>query len=263
MVEQVSVFLENSTGSLAELTRALGDAGIDMHALMVADTESFGVVRIICDTPRAARDILEGSGFSVTLDAGDRRRGSRPTGWPGRRARGARRAEKNVEYAYCFVEPSGHAAVDVLKVDDASAEDTLAGRGFQRPFAGRGLRSLTRRSRRASDAMLAASDPSSSSSSAAEKQRAVTRLRSAPSVWRTPSARRSVTTRPPSRAVCGRITRKRPSSSRATSSTMRTSPRKVVRDCAHQRALAGGTQSREERWRLARSRPRRTARRSA
>jgi hypothetical protein len=44
MVEQVSVFLENSSGRLAELTRALGDAGIDMHALMVADTESFGVV---------------------------------------------------------------------------------------------------------------------------------------------------------------------------------------------------------------------------
>ena len=51
MIEQLSVFLENTPGRLAELARALGDAGINMRALMVADTEEFGVVRIICDRP--------------------------------------------------------------------------------------------------------------------------------------------------------------------------------------------------------------------
>lgn len=130
MVEQLSVFLENSTGRLAELTRALGNAGIDMHALMVADTESFGVVRIIADTPRAARRILEDLGFSVSLtpviavEVPDR---------PGGLAdvlEALDRHGKNVEYAYCFVEPSGDAAVDVLKVDDVSAEATLVAEGF-------------------------------------------------------------------------------------------------------------------------------------
>jgi hypothetical protein len=131
MIDQVSVFLENSTGRLAELTRALGDAGIDMHALMVADTESFGVVRIICDTPRAARDILERLDFSVTLtpviavEVPDR---------PGGLAdvlEALGRADKNVEYAYCFVKPLGDAAVDVLKVDGVSAVDTLLAAGFR------------------------------------------------------------------------------------------------------------------------------------
>jgi hypothetical protein len=131
MVEQLSVFLENSTGRLAELTRALGDAGIDMHALMVADTESFGVVRIICDTPQAARRILEGLGFSVTLtpviavEVPDR---------PGGLAdvlESLGRADKNVEYAYCFVKPQGSSAVDVLKVDDASAVATLTAEGYR------------------------------------------------------------------------------------------------------------------------------------
>jgi hypothetical protein len=131
MVEQVSVFLENSTGRLAELTRTLGDAGIDMHALMVADTEDFGVVRIMCDTPQAARRTLEEHGFSVAVtpviavEVPDR---------PGGLAdvlEALERAEKNVEYAYCFVEPLGDAAVDVLKVDDASAEDTLRAEGFR------------------------------------------------------------------------------------------------------------------------------------
>ena len=124
------MFLENSTGRLAELTRALGDAGIDMHALMVADTESFGVVRIMCDTPRAARGLLEDLGFSVTLtpviavEVPDR---------PGGLAdvlEALGQADKNVEYAYCFVKPLGDAAVDVLKVDDASAEATLLAGGF-------------------------------------------------------------------------------------------------------------------------------------
>jgi len=130
MVEQVSVFLENSTGRLAELCRALGDAGIDMHALMVADTESFGVVRIICDTPKRAQEVLEGRGFSVALtpviavEVPDR---------PGGLAdvlEALGRDGKNVEYAYCFVEPSGDSAVDVLKVDDVSAEATLIAGGF-------------------------------------------------------------------------------------------------------------------------------------
>jgi len=130
MVEQLSVFLENSTGRLAELTRALGDAGINMHALMVADTESFGVVRIIVDTPQAARKVLEDLGFSVALtpviavEVPDR---------PGGLAdvlEALVRDGKNVEYAYCFVKPSGDAAVDVLKVDDPSAEATLISGGF-------------------------------------------------------------------------------------------------------------------------------------
>ena len=136
MVEQLSVFLENSTGRLAELTRSLGDAGIDMHALMVADTESFGVVRIICDTPRAARGILEELGFSVTLtpviavEVPDR---------PGGLAdvlEALGRANKNVEYAYCFVKPLGSSAVDVIKVDDASAVDALAAEGYSVLSAG-------------------------------------------------------------------------------------------------------------------------------
>lgn len=131
MVEQLSVFLENSAGRLAELTRALGDADIDMHALMVADTESFGVVRIICDTPRRARQILETLGFSVTLtpviavEIPDR---------PGGLAEvleALDRAHKNVEYAYCFVRPQGSSAVDVLKVDDPSAVDALIAEGYK------------------------------------------------------------------------------------------------------------------------------------
>lgn len=130
MVEQLSVFLENSAGRLAELARALGDAGINMRALMVADTEEFGVIRIICDHPRAAVRKLDDAGFGASLtpvlavEIPD---------LPGGLADvlEALNAEgMNVEYAYCFVEPSGEAAVDIFKVDSAGADAVLSAAGF-------------------------------------------------------------------------------------------------------------------------------------
>lgn len=130
MVEQVSVFLENTTGRLAELTRALGDAGINMRALMVADTTEFGVVRIICDTPKRAVKVLDDAGFGASLtevlavEVPDR---------PGGLADVLEALQTdgiNVEYAYCFVEPSGDAAIDILRVDEPDrARETLARAG--------------------------------------------------------------------------------------------------------------------------------------
>ncbi len=120
MVKQLTVFLENSPGRLAGLTRALGDAGVNMRALMVADTAEFGVVRIICDRPETAREALEAAGFSVSVahviavEVPDHPGGLADVleviGSVG----------ANVEYAYCFVEPGGSAAVDVFRVKDAA-----------------------------------------------------------------------------------------------------------------------------------------------
>lgn len=131
MVEQVSVFLENKAGRLAELTRVLGDAGINMRALMVADTTEFGVVRIICDTPRRAVQVLDDAGFGASLtevlavEVPDR---------PGGLAdvlEALQAASVNVEYAYCFVEPTGDAAIDILRVDEHErAREALAKAGI-------------------------------------------------------------------------------------------------------------------------------------
>lgn len=131
MIDQVSVFLENSSGRLAELTRVLGDAGIDMHALMVADTEAFGVVRIISDRPKAAQSLLEEHGFGVSLtpvtavEVPDRPGGLAEV----LEALGA--GGVNVEYAYCYVRPGADAAVDVFKVDGVNGDAVLKDAGFR------------------------------------------------------------------------------------------------------------------------------------
>ena len=64
-VEQISVFLENKSGRLAEVTRVLGEAGINIRALSLADTTDFGILRLICDNYDKAREVLKAKGFTV------------------------------------------------------------------------------------------------------------------------------------------------------------------------------------------------------
>jgi len=131
MIEQVSVFLENKSGRLAELTRVLGDADINMRALMVADTAEFGVVRLICDEPKRALQVLEDGGFGASITeviavAVPDRPGGLADVLETLGTQGL-----NVEYAYCFVEPTGDAAVDIFRVDDPTrARSALAAQGI-------------------------------------------------------------------------------------------------------------------------------------
>ena len=67
MISQLTVFLENEKGRLAAACRAVSDAGINMHALNLADTSDFGVVRMLTDTPEAAAEALRGQGYRATV----------------------------------------------------------------------------------------------------------------------------------------------------------------------------------------------------
>jgi hypothetical protein len=64
-VEQISVFLENKTGRLAEVTGILSEANVNIRALSVADTSDFGVLRLIVDDNAKAEKVLKENGFSV------------------------------------------------------------------------------------------------------------------------------------------------------------------------------------------------------
>ena len=65
-VQQISVFLENKSGSLAKVFRTLSDAGIQLITSTLADTADYGVCRILCDNPEKAYSVLSKEGFSVT-----------------------------------------------------------------------------------------------------------------------------------------------------------------------------------------------------
>lgn len=131
LIEQLSVFLQNEKGRLAQMCRLLGDAGLNMHALVVADTDEYGVARVICDRPHSARRVLESAGFAVSVtrvvavEVPDR---------PGGLAEVLECLDAdgiNVEYLYCFPRPDGAAAVDMLRVEDPDAAvGRLTGGGF-------------------------------------------------------------------------------------------------------------------------------------
>ncbi len=65
VVEQISIFLENKAGRLAEVTRALSEADISIRALSLADTSDFGILRIIVKDHEKAKNILKEKGFTT------------------------------------------------------------------------------------------------------------------------------------------------------------------------------------------------------
>ena len=66
MFRQISVFLENKRGKLAEVTGVLADNNIDMWAISIADTTNFGILRIIVDDPDKAVDVMRNAGYTVS-----------------------------------------------------------------------------------------------------------------------------------------------------------------------------------------------------
>ncbi len=66
-VKQISVFLENTTGRLAEVTKTIANAGINLRAISIADTADFGILRIIVDLPDEGMKVLKSTEFTAKL----------------------------------------------------------------------------------------------------------------------------------------------------------------------------------------------------
>ena len=66
-IQQISVFLENRAGQLAEITSLLAEHGIDLRAIHIAETTDYGVLRIIASRPQEAANILLSSGCILSM----------------------------------------------------------------------------------------------------------------------------------------------------------------------------------------------------
>lgn len=67
LIKQISVFVENKSGRLAEITKVIADANIDMRALSIADTTDFGILRVIVNKPDEAEKLLREAGMTVSV----------------------------------------------------------------------------------------------------------------------------------------------------------------------------------------------------
>ncbi|ACV68426.1 ACT domain-containing protein [Desulfohalobium retbaense] len=116
-VEQISIFLENRAGRLADVTRVLSESGVNIRALSLADTSDFGILRLIVTDHEKAKAALKEKGFTVgrtnvvAVEVDDQ---------PG----GLHKIldlltsnSINVEYMYAFVQQSGKNAVLIFRFD--------------------------------------------------------------------------------------------------------------------------------------------------
>ena len=132
-VKQISVFLENKPGVIGSMTEVLAKNNIDMRALSLAETNDFGIVRIIVDDVDKATAVLKDEGFihnvtpvlgvAIPDEPGGLNKVVQVLG----------EAEINVEYMYAFLggETSSHAYMIFRVQDLQAAAAALAEKGIQ------------------------------------------------------------------------------------------------------------------------------------
>jgi hypothetical protein len=117
-VEQITVFLENRSGRLADVAALLAAAGVNIRATALADAADFGILRLIVNETDKAKEVLKAHGFSVSkthvvaVAVPDR---------PGGLAEilaAIRDARLNVEYMYAFVHRRDVDATIIFRFDD-------------------------------------------------------------------------------------------------------------------------------------------------
>jgi hypothetical protein len=129
-VKQISVFLENKKGRLADVTRILASEAVNIRALSLADTADFGVLRIIVSDPEKCLAVLKKNSFVaqvtevVAIEVEDK---------PGGLSHILQMLDSagvNVEYMYAYVEKSRDNAVVICRIDDRErAQEVLKAGG--------------------------------------------------------------------------------------------------------------------------------------
>ena len=131
-IKQISVFLENTTGRLSEVTKTLANAGVNLRAISIADTADFGILRIIADKTDAAVDAMNAAGFTtrqtdvVAVEIED---------VPGSLAKLMevfQQSQVNIEYLYASLEGQVGKAVVIFKLEDhVKGQKILSEIGFK------------------------------------------------------------------------------------------------------------------------------------
>lgn len=117
-MKQLSMFLENKPGRLSEPCRLLADAGINILTLSVADTQQFGILRLIVPDWEQAKAVLEKEGFVVNVTDVVATEVEDQPGGLARILEIIESAGQNIEYMYAFTFRCEDKAVIVFRFDD-------------------------------------------------------------------------------------------------------------------------------------------------
>lgn len=130
-IQQISVFVENKPGRLADITAFLAQGGISIRAFSIADTTDFGILRLIVSDTEKAAQVLKSAGVAVSITEVVGISIPDVTGSFANVVKVLADAGENVEYAYAFLTPeAGHAYVIVRVDDNAKAAAVLQEHGI-------------------------------------------------------------------------------------------------------------------------------------
>ena len=128
MAEQISIFIENKEGRLAEVSAILRDAQVNIRALSLADTTDFGVLRLIVNDNDKATAALKREGFTVgktqvlAVEVSDKPGGLNKVLDP------LSEQDVNVEYMYAFANPQCKNAIMIFRFDDIEKAKEILGK---------------------------------------------------------------------------------------------------------------------------------------
>lgn len=118
LLKQISVFLENTQGTLAQVTKLLAEHEIDLVAMSIADTLDFGIMRCIVNKPQKALQVLKEGGFTASttevlaIEVPDKPGGLNSV------LQILDANNINVEYLYSFVRTPSDNALILFRVED-------------------------------------------------------------------------------------------------------------------------------------------------
>ena len=130
-IKQLTVFVQNKKGTVVSVTDILAKNNINLRALSIAETQDFGMLRLIVNDEKAAEAVLQENGYLIkVIDVV----GVKISDAPGKLTEALDvldKADINVEYLYAFMARTEKHAYVVLRVEDnAAAEKALEGAGF-------------------------------------------------------------------------------------------------------------------------------------
>ena len=130
-IKQLTIFVQNKKGTVVSVTDILSKKNINLRALSIAETQDFGILRLIVNDEKAAESVLLENGYLIkVIDVVGVKIGDEP-GKLTEALDVLDKADINVEYMYAFLANADNNAYVVLRVEDNKhAEDALSAAGF-------------------------------------------------------------------------------------------------------------------------------------
>ena len=131
-IKQLTVFIQNKKGTVVSVTDILSKSGINLRALSIAETQDFGILRLIVNDEKAAEKVLEENGYLIkVIDVVGVKIGDEP-GKLTETLGVLDKANINIEYLYAFMARTEKHAYVVLRVEDNEiAEAVLKNAGIK------------------------------------------------------------------------------------------------------------------------------------